>query len=291
VTAAGWSVVPSTRGDLLEGPLWDPARGSLFFVDIPRGEVHQLDARGERIYHVNQPVGCLALTDRGTAIVAVEAGFAELDLRDGATTVLADCRRPGTRMNDGRCDPAGRFWAGTMAYDKSPGAGALYVLDRGTAKTALTGVTTSNGIDWSPDVARMYYVDTATQRIDVFDFDLATGSVDDRRCFVEIEPRCGKPDGLTVDSLGYVWVALWGGSAVRRYSPEGELDRVLDVPATHPTACAFGGPALTTLFVTTASLPLSDTERANQPNAGRILVLDVDVTGRAPNLYRAGHPA
>jgi sugar lactone lactonase YvrE len=189
-------------------------------------------------------------------------------------------------MNDGACDPAGRFWAGTMALDERPGAGALYRLDLDlTVHTMLTEVTISNGIDWSLDGRRMYYVDSPTGRIDVCDFDPGTGAITNRRPFVTVPAEAGIPDGITVDAAGFVWLALWGGAALRRYAPDGGLERTVNLPVSHPTSCAFGGPDLDELYVTSARRPLSSDERSRQPQAGGLLRLRPGVAGRVPNLF------
>ncbi|WP_433257091.1 SMP-30/gluconolactonase/LRE family protein [Streptosporangium sp. CA-135522] len=159
--------------------------------------------------------------------------------------------RPGNRMNDGACDRAGRFFAGTKAEDDAPGAGALYRLDSDRhCERVLDGVTISNGIAWSPDERLLYYVDTPTGRVDVFDYDPGDGRLGERRVFAEI-PR-GLPDGITVDARGHVWVALWGGGALVRLRPDGRLDLTVEIPVANVTSCAFGGPDLDVLYVTTA---------------------------------------
>jgi sugar lactone lactonase YvrE len=179
------------------------------------------------------------------------------------------------RMNDGACDPQGRFWAGTMAHDESPGAGVLYRLELdGRCTTVLAGLTISNGIGWSPDGTAMYLSDSGTGTIERFDFDGATGDIVGRRVIVEISEPGVAPDGLTVDAEGGIWVALWDGGAVRRYTSEGSLLATVPVPVDRPTSCAFGGPDLTTLFITTARHGLDETALARQPDAGRVFRVD-----------------
>jgi sugar lactone lactonase YvrE len=221
-------------------------------------------------------------------VLAVAGGFARLDWDSGRVDMLAtvEADRPQNRMNDGACDPAGRFWAGTMALDERPQAGALYRLDPdGTVHTMLAGVTISNGIDWSLDGRRMYYVDSPTRRIDVFDFDPGTGAIADRRPFVEIPAEAGIPDGITVDAAGFVWLALWGGAALHRYAPDGTRERTVPLPVSHPTSCAFGGPDLDELYVTSARRPLTPDERAHEPMAGGLLRVRPGVTGRPAHVF------
>ncbi|MDP9116383.1 MAG: SMP-30/gluconolactonase/LRE family protein, partial [Actinomycetota bacterium] len=197
---------------------------------------------------------------QGGFVVATERGFA---LDDGVGTPVRALPEvwihPTVRMNEGGCDPHGRFYCGSMAYDARPGAGSLHRLDPDrSVSTVLTGVTISNGLAWNLDGSGAYYVDTATQRIDVFDYEEKSG-LTNRRPVVSIPPEAGAPDGLTVDADGGVWVALWGGGAVRRYSPEGHLDEIVEVPVAHVTACTFGGQNLEHLFITTS--------RHGQPSA------------------------
>ena len=276
--------------ELGEGVTWDAAHRRLISVDIMRGRVHLVDPEtgDARTIEVGQPVGAAVPYRRDALMVAVRDGFARLDLDTGRLTFVAhvELDKPGQRMNDGACDAAGRFWAGTMCMQERPGLGALYRLDPdGSTHTMIAGVSISNGIDWSPDQSRMYYVDSPTQRIDVFDFEPIDGAISNRRALAGIDAADGSPDGLTVDAEGAIWLALWGGAAIRRYLPDGRLDRVVHLPVTHPTTCAFGGPDLTDLFITSATIRLSEAERRAQPLAGAILRYRPGVSGRAAHAY------
>ena len=294
MTAAAVELVLDARADLGEGPRWDSAHQRLLWVDIMRGRVHAFtpSTGACRNVAVGQPVGALASCRDGSLVLAVAGGFARLDLDSQKFEMQAavEADRPQNRMNDGACDGAGRFWAGTMALDEGRGAGALYRLDPDlTVHTMLTGVSISNGLDWSLDGRRMYYVDSPTRRIDVFDFDVATGSIANRRTFVEVPADAGVPDGLTIDAAGFVWLALWGGAALRRFAPDGTLERVVPLPVTHPTSCAFGGAALDELYVTSARRPLTAEEKARQPQAGGVFRVRPGVVGRPAHLF--GRPA
>jgi sugar lactone lactonase YvrE len=268
-------VVPGVSTELGEGPVWDPARQCLWFVDIMRGHVHRLDpATGhDRIYELGQPVGAVACPAGGDLLCAVRDGFARLDPESGALTMVAavEADNPRNRMNDGRLDARGRFWAGTMSMHRERGQGGLYRLDPdGTVTQHLSGVTTSNGIDWTRDNRRMYYIDTGEPRIDLFDFDLERGELSNRRPFVTIDPAEGKPDGLIVDDEDHVWVALWGGASVRRYAPDGTRVLTIPLPTPRTTKPAFGGPDGADLYVTSAFVNLTDAERAASPLAGSL---------------------
>ena len=284
-------VAVEANAGLGEGPVWDPTASCLYFVDILLGRVHRSHLAGEPLetFEVDQPVGAIALTERGDLVLAVRDGFARLDLTTRRVELIADVEtdRPDQRMNDGKCDPAGRFWAGTMALDEHVEAGGLYRLgaDLRVARM-LSGVTISNGIDWTADGRTMFYIDSPTRRIDCFDFDVAEGTITNRRPFVQIPVEHGMPDGLTLDAEGGVWVALWGGGAVHRYLRDGSIDAIVRVPTPHPTSCIFGGRDLHHLYITSASIKLSPHERAVHPLAGAVFRCDVGVSGREPRRFR-----
>jgi sugar lactone lactonase YvrE len=212
----------------------------------------------------------------GGAVIGVERGFA-LEQLDGTVTTLVELwNDTGVRMNEGGCDPDGRFYCGSMAYDKTPGAGTLYRLDpEGTTHIVLEHVTISNGVEWSPDGARAYYTDTETCRVDVFDYDRDAG-LTNRRPFAHVLPGDGRPDGLTVDAEGGVWVALNRSGTVRRYAPEGTPDAIVEVQARQATACTFGGAMLDQLFVTTSRENLAP---GDDPLAGSLFRAEVGLRG------------
>jgi sugar lactone lactonase YvrE len=257
-----------------EGPVWSPSWGGLRWVDMLAGDILSLQADGTvGRRHVGTVAAALRPRRGGGAVIGVERGFA-LEEPDGTLTTLPELwADTGVRMNEGGCDPDGRFYCGSMAYDKTPGAAALYRLDPdGSTRVVLEGVTISNGLDWSPDGSLAYYNDTDTHRVDVFDYDADAG-LTGRRVFV---PTPGRPDGLTVDSEGGVWVALSDGGAVQRYTPEGRLDGVVELPVTKVTACTFGGPRLDELFITTSR---EDLDPAAEPQAGSLFRADPGVAG------------
>lgn len=258
-----------------EGPTWDSASSTLLWVDILAGEVHRYapSRDDDAVLVVPQHVGAAKPRSRGGLVLNLRDGIALMD-RDGTKTWLVYWERPGVRGNDAAVDPSGRLWAGTMRYDEGEGGGWFARVEPdGSAKVVLDKVTISNGVGWSPDGTRMYYIDTPLRRIDVLDFDQATGEVANRRPLCAVDGTDGFPDGLCVDQDGCVWVALWGGGALRRYTPDGVLDREVAVPVDQPTACCFGGPDLTDLYVTSARVGLDEAALAARPLSGSVLVL------------------
>ncbi|WP_166997171.1 SMP-30/gluconolactonase/LRE family protein [Paramicrobacterium fandaimingii] len=269
-----------------EGPMWDAAEKRLLIVDMMAGAVVDLGSpeygsQAPTRHDVGSAVAA-ALRPRtaGGFAVATEHGFSlfsrAFTLERRFDDIIVD---PGIRMNEGGCDPQGRFYCGTMAYDAEPGRGELFRLDAdGTAHRVFGDVTISNGLQWSDDGTQAYYNDTPTGRIDVFDFDGERGAFENRAPFVMIDEEIGHPDGLAVDAEGGVWTALWGGGAVRRYDSNGRLSEVVDVPGvTNTSACCFGGEGLRTLFITTSR---QDVPQGEQPAAGAVFAVEPGVAGR-----------
>ncbi|MFF4584134.1 SMP-30/gluconolactonase/LRE family protein [Streptomyces sp. NPDC001388] len=264
-----FDVAVRAEATLGEGPTWDAAAGRLLWLDILGARLHTYDpSTGRRSVRVtDQHVGAAKPRAGGGLVLNLRDGVGLLD-EDGSFRWLHHEPVPGRRANDAAVAPDGSLWAGTMRYDEAPGGGTLSRLTGdGTAETVLDDVAVSNGIGWSPDHSLMYYIDSPTRRVDVFDH--SEGRVANRRTFVGIEEGAGFPDGLTVDAEGCVWVALWDGGAVRKFTPSGELDRVLMLPTPRVTACAFGGADLSDLYITTARVGLTDPH----PLAGSLLVV------------------
>ncbi len=269
--------------ELAEGPVWHD--DALWWVSITSGELNRLDV----VSGINQSraLGDLlsvAVPCRdGRWVVGRRRELGLLDWQSGAFERIAVVEedKPENRFNDGKCDPVGRFWAGTMNLNANPSAGSLYCVARDkTVRQVLSDVTISNGLGWSPDGARFYYIDTATQRIDVFYCDVNTGAISDRQALVEAPVDRGSPDGLTVDSNGNVWVALWEGSAVHCYSGRtGELMERVELPVPQVTSCCFGGPELDRLYITTANFGGGESSGGVASPAGGIFSCRPGVTG------------
>ncbi len=268
-----------------EGPFWDSRLGRLFFVDMLAGAVAEWDTAGPVRRHVVGDVAAvIRARTRGGWVLAVERGFAfagpDFDVIETLPQVFAD---ETIRMNDGGCDPQGRFYCGSMAYAETPHAGTLYRLntDR-SVERILTGVTISNGLQWSRDGSTVFYSDTGTGRVDAFDFDADTGTFSGRRPFVALDGAKGAPDGLAIDEEDGLWVALWGGGAVHRYDVHGSLSEVVELPVPKVTACTFGGDDLRTLFITTSRLGSSAEEL---PEAGAVFSVRAGVRGAVPHAF------
>nr|WP_294695994.1 SMP-30/gluconolactonase/LRE family protein [uncultured Friedmanniella sp.] len=269
-----------------EGPFWDAVNGRLLLVDMLAGAVEEVDADGAtRRREVAGVAAALRARRGGGYVLATENRFVLLGPDLTVETVLPPVfTDPLLRMNDGGCDPQGRFYCGTMAYAETPGAGTLYRLDPdGGVSVTLRDVTISNGLQWNQSGDTVVYVDTPTGRVDSFDFDPASGGFTNRRSFTEISGG-GYPDGLAIDEDDGVWVALWGGGAVHRYDARGRLDLVVDLPVSNVTACAFGGAERRTLYITTSRQGLDPSE---QQDAGAVFRFEAGLRG-APQHAFAG---
>ena len=268
-----------------ECPVWDGASGRLRWVDINPGVVHDLDVESgeDRATEIGPTVGALALRASGGLVLARNHGVSTLG-EDGTVTEAVvfdgEAGRDGHRMNDGQCDPAGRFWTGSIVMDTSGPNGALYRVEADLSTSVVrTGVSVSNGLGWSPDATTMYFIDSMSGGVDAYRYDRDSGEVTERRRFVDVDFEHGEPDGLTVDADGCVWFAIWRAGEICRYTPDGELDTVVRVPASLTTSCCFGGADLDTMFITSATCDLTPEQRAAQPHAGALFVCRPGVTG------------
>lgn len=278
--------VPGTECYHGEGPCWADEWGGLRWVDMLSGDVLSLDQHGGVTRtHVGEVAAVIRPRASGGAVLALKDSFAVTDgdlgqLRTVATVSL----EPGVRLNEGGCDPDGRFYCGSMATDESPQAGTFYCLEPdGSVRPVLDKVTISNGFDFSPDGTIAYYVDTRDQSIDIFDYSADTGLVNRRR-WVDVPVQAGWPDGLTVDAEGGVWLALMGGSAVHHYSASGRLEEVIPLPVSQVTACTFGGTGLDTLYVTTSQI---GADIQAQPASGALFALQPGARGRPALTFAA----
>ena len=243
---------------MLEGPAWFASTGELRFVDIRAGKLLALDVATGKLRQKTVGHSCSAWIARrdGGSVAACSDSLLFLDTRWREEYRLPlEPDLPANRANDAKCDPCGRLWIGTMSETEDAPAGALYRVEHGTTTRVLDGIAVSNGLGWSPDGRRMYYVDSPTHRVDAFDYELATGTPSRRRCLVNTHHLAGSPDGMAIDATGCLWIAFWDGGAIHRFSPNGAHLASIAVGVTRPTSCAFIGPRLDALAITTARAP------------------------------------
>jgi sugar lactone lactonase YvrE len=290
-----------------EGPVWDADRRRLVFLDITERRVHHatVDGPGSAVvetWELDERVGAIALRRNGGFALAVESGFRLLDA-DGSEElrIPVDHGDPTVRMNDGKCDPAGRFWAGSLSDLFTPGSGALWRLDPDlSVHRVLDGMTMSNGLGWSPLGDTFYYIDSANAAVDAFDFDVDSGVLSNRRRLITSGGEEGIPDGMTVDDEGCLWVSGNMGGAIRRYSPDGEAISVVLIPVTAVASCTFGGPARDQLLITSIAEDFGDEVTAllgwdearmaavnSEPHRGAVFACGPGVTGPAPHQFAA----
>ena len=265
-----------------EGPLWNGEEQALYWVDIAGKTISRYWPSSGRheVFPTSVQVGVIAFRARGGLVAAGDTGFNWWDTETGELKPICDPEsdRPESRINDGKVDRKGRFWAGSMTSEGA--VSSLYRLDRDLAVHQMdTGFTISNGIGWSPDNRTMYFADSFRYVVYAYDFDLASGGLANRRDFIVVKPEYGIPDGLTVDAEGFVWCAFYAGSKVTRFTPQGRIDLEVRLPVSQPTSCIFGGAEYKDLYVTSAWNGLNPEQRKNEPQAGDLFVIKTDTIG------------
>lgn len=281
------------QNTLGEGPVWSIEEQKLYWVDITEKCFYCLDPASGKYeqFKVDLGIGSLALNKAGGLVLATTQGLGLWKTGDQTVTLLENniAYRPANRFNDGAADRMGRFWAGTASEQSD---NALYRLDMdGTAQIMETGIYTSNGIGWSPDNTRMYYSDSGGGGIVyVYDFDLKSGTITNRRTFLPPTGTDAVADGLTVDSEGCLWICYWNGWKVVRYDPQGQQILEIKMPVQRPTSCMFGGPNLDVLYITSASIDLTAAEKQGQPQAGDLFYIQTDVKGLPESLANIAWP-
>lgn len=255
------------KATLGEGPAWDEKTQTLYWVDILQKKIH---AGIELLTELDDFVGCLAPCKNGNLIVGKRASFVDFDLDSSQQTVLASLNESASnRINDGKCDPAGRFIAGTMDMNESAPIGSVYSFDGASTRTLLRHVTISNGLAWSPDHKTFYYIDTPTREVRAFDYDAATGELANPRTAIRVPESLGWPDGMTSDMQGNLWIAMWSGAQVTRWNPNtGQLLERIPVPALQTSSCVFGGRNRNELYVTSARVGMSEADLTKYPLSG-----------------------
>jgi sugar lactone lactonase YvrE len=289
VESAVASVILDDQYDLGESPYWDVVMRALVWIDVARAYIWRLSPETGALqsWHVDGGLNAVVPRHRGGMILARDLDFSAFDPVSGVAETIARVNVADAHivLNDAKCDSRGRLWCGGQAGWDSPNVCHLYRMEAdGTVVSVLEGVTISNGMGWSPDDRTMYFIDSAERRVDKFDFECERGTIARRRPLVEVKADQGIPDGLCVDNQGGIWVALWGGGAVHRYTPEGILDGRVSVPAPFVTSCAFGGPDLSDLFITTARA-MSNTQIEERRDGGGLFVYRAGVRGSAPNQF------
>jgi sugar lactone lactonase YvrE len=285
--------VTDRRNILGEGPVWNPTEQVLYWVDIREPSICRYDPVRCSLTAWTMPelIGSLAVRSRGGLLLALHSRLARFDPQTLEIVSIAspEADSPHKRFNDGKCDRRGRFWVGSMNNEvRGDPSGVLYRLDAKHECVRMeAGFSTPNSLAWSPDDKWMYFADTFTRTIFAYAFDIDSGTISNRRVFAQIPEGSGGPDGSTVDTDGCLWNAVFGGWCLHRYTPDGRVDRVVDLPISQPTSCAFGGPNLDILYVTSATNRLRPGELSHQPLAGRLLALDVGAKG-LPEPYFAG---
>ena len=279
MTFPGIDTVADHRCLLGEGPVWDSKEGSIYWIDILSGDIHRyhLAQKSFTTHKTGQVLGAIARRAQGGLVAAFHNGFALIAPDTQAISYIGDpeAHLPGNRFNDGKVDPLGNFWAGTMSYSETPGAGSLYRLGRDFSITRQTGnVTISNGMAWSPDHQTFYYIDTTSAEVVSYRFDVHTGGISDKKSIVTIAPEDGHPDGMTIDDEGMLWIAHWDGWQVTRWDPHtGKKLSHIRLPAARITSCTFGGETLEDLYITSAKNGLTAQQLAQQPLAGALFVI------------------
>ncbi|MCS7018474.1 MAG: SMP-30/gluconolactonase/LRE family protein [Cytophagales bacterium] len=266
-----------------EGAYWHHQQQKLWWVDIEQGKLHIFNPANSSVqtYEMGRRIGTVVPDKAGNAIVALQDGIFRYELESHRFQLLAapEKDKPGNRFNDGKCDPQGRLWAGTMAIDASGKSGALYCLEaNGKISKKIDSVGISNGIVWTADGSKMYYIDTPTRQVRAYDYDPATGTIRFNRVAVHIPDGAGYPDGMAIDAQGMIWVALWEGSGIMRYDPSTgkPLLKVITPGAWRVTSCTFGGKQLNELYITTASIGLNEAQKQQYPNSGHLFIIPLD---------------
>lgn len=279
------------KAQLGEGALWHPGENKLYWVNIEGRMLHIYDpvTRENNSLPVNERVGTVVPVEHGGALVALQNGIHFINTQTGALRFIANPITDGNiRFNDGKCDPSGRFWVGTMHLSFTEGVASLYRMDTDkTVHKMLEGVTVSNGLAWTKDRHTMYYVDSHLRRIDAFDYNDENGSITNRRTVVAIPAGGGSPDGIALDTEGKIWAALWGANAVGRFDPQtGRLLQKIEVPAPNVSSCAFGGKDLDTLYITTARGELTEAQLMTYPLSGGLFSAKPGVKGVPAEFYK-----
>ena len=263
-----------------EGPVWDAANNAILWVDIMGSAIHQLDRKNNAFHSIATPsmIGSFALCNDGNIVAALQEGFVFINRNTGEISAIGDPEKqlPGNRFNDGKTDPAGRFWAGSMSLTGETGTGSLYMLDgKLTINKKIENVSISNGLCWSEDLQHFYYIDTPTMEVVRYEYDNSNGAISNKTTVISIPRKEGYPDGMTMDSEGMLWIAHWEGWQVARWNPfTGEKIDAIQLPVSLVTSICFGGENMDEMYITSARVGLTDEQLAEEPLAGSSFIIE-----------------
>lgn len=278
--------------ELGEGPVWDTVSRQILWLDIKKGKIHSYnrDTKMHHSFSIGEMIGCIAPRSIGGFIAGLENGIAFIDMENNRVQHIINPEEGiGNRFNDGKCDAAGRFWAGTMSLQEEENKGNLYVMDTDLSiKKKIENVTISNGLAWNADSSIMYYINTPTNYIFAFDFDIQTGNISNQRVVIDLTHEKGYADGMTIDEEGMLWIAFYSGWRVDRYDPStSKLLQQIMLPVENVTCCAFGGSGLNDLYITTATQGMNEQSLKEQPDAGKLFVVEnIGVKGMLPQKFK-----
>ena len=281
--------IKGSKSVLGEGPLYLKNEDALYWTDIKACKLYKYDVTSQEIfdYQFDKPIGSFAFTSTNEIIATTNEGFEYLNLINKNSTHIINPEedKPQNRFNDGKCDKFGRYFAGTMDNNEESVTGALYCYDGNSVEKKEDNLFISNGLGWNKDSTKFYLTDSPKRVIYIYDYDVTTGNISNKKIFAQINEKDGYPDGLCIDDEDHIWSAHWDGWKITRYAPDGAIDSIYDLPVPKVTSCNFGGKDLTTLFITTASFGLSSEELEKAPLSGYTFMLETQIKGQEPNLF------
>lgn len=280
------------EANLGEGAIWNYKTQELYWIDIEGRQLNIYNPKSKinKVLKTESRIGTVVPFTEDEALIALENGVHKIDIQTGKSNLFTDMKSEllGSRLNDGKCDPSGRFWVGSMHLEQETGKANLYTItSENILQKKIDSVTISNGIVWTSDKKTMYYIDTPTSTIKEFDYNNETGEISNGKIAVKIPIKFGFPDGMTIDEENMLWVGMWNGNAVIRFNPKtGKVISKIEVPAHNITSCAFGGENLETLYITSARIDMTEEELIKYPLAGSLFSINPGVKGVKSNFYK-----
>ena len=280
------------EANLGEGAIWNYKTQELYWIDIEGRKLNIYNPKSKinKVLNTESRIGTVVPFTEDEALIALENGVHKIDIQTGKSNLFTDMKSEllGSRLNDGKCDPSGRFWVGSMHLEQETGKANLYTItSENILQKKIDSVTISNGIVWTSDKKTMYYIDTPTSTIKEFDYNNETGEISNGKIAVKIPIKFGFPDGMTIDEENMLWVGMWNGNAVIRFNPKtGKVISKIEVPAHNITSCAFGGENLETLYITSARIDMTEEELIKYPLAGSLFSINPGVKGVKSNFYK-----